>query len=344
MLQIPFLIPILSIFSSFIVILSIRFLDIFEKEPFKLLFINFIFGTLAYLISVIFITSMYQVINFNSLVINFNNKFIFISVIFSAGIMLISQLIFASLSFLLFKNEFDSMPDYIIYFSTIGIGFSFGEVFCFDLININNNEFLSNISNNLYFTSFFNGTTLPFLMGGIGAGFYLLFISKRKKLKNINDLSILIIIIAISIQLLFYVMNYLTIIETVHSPSKYLNIVNELKYFSQNSSIALLISAVGFSVIFDAYIISIFVEKVFLLNNMENIKNKNLSTFINPFSYLPISNLKYFSRFKNNSNFSDKDLRRFAKLALKDFNNNITNDELLIEARNILINKSSKKF
>ena len=76
---------------------------------------------------------------------------------------------------------------------------------------------------------------------------------------------------------------------------------------------------------------------------MEAIKNKNLSTFINPFSYLPISNLKYFSRFKNNSNFSDKDLRRFAKLALKDFNNNITNDELLVEARNILLKKSYGK-
>ena len=179
-------------------------------------------------------------------------------------------------------------------------------------------------------------------MGGLGAGFYLLIISNSKKLKNIYDLSILIIMIAISIQLVFYIMNYLTIIETFHSPSKYLNIVRELKYFSQNSSIALLISSIGFAVIFDAYIISIFLEKVISSNNIDLARNNNISKFINPFCYLPISKLKYFSSLKNNSNFPNKDLRKFAKLALKDFNNNNNNNnvnsKLLIEAKNILLN------
>ena len=57
-------------------------------------------------------------------------------------IMLLSQLIFSNLSTIFFKKDFDSMPDYLIYFSTIGIGFNCGEVFFFGLLNKTTNNIL----------------------------------------------------------------------------------------------------------------------------------------------------------------------------------------------------------
>ena len=335
-MEIPFLLPVISALGYFIIILIIRFLDIFEREPYKLLFLNFIFGILAYLISLISVSSLYKIVNFNNLILNYDRKYIFISVIISAGIMFLSQLIFASLSFIFFKNEFDTMPDYIIYFSTIGIGYNFGEVFATDLLNNANNQFLLSISNNLYFSSFFNGSTLPFIMAAVGGSYYLYLLSKNLKFKNFKPLALIIICIAVATQLIFYSMNFFITIESIHSPSEFLNIVKEIKYFSQNFSMALLISSVGFSVLFDAYIISSFLEKVISKDKLRNFKGDSLSVFINPFTYLPISKFNYFSTIVNKSNFKENEIKSFAKLALREFNDRENNDIYIKEAKSII--------
>ena len=336
MIEIPFFIPLISGISSFIIILIIRYLDVFEKEPYKLLFLNFIFGIIGYLISLISVSSFYKVINFNNLILNYDRKYIFISVLISAVIMLISQLIFASLSFIFFQKEFDTMPDYIIYFSTIGIGYNFGEVFFTDLLNNANNQFLLEISNNLYFSSFFNGSTLPFLMAAFGGSYYLYLLNKNQKFNKFNKLAFFIMIAAFFTQLVFYTMNCFITIESIHTPSDFLNIVKEVKLFAQNFSVALLISSVGFSVIFDAYIISSFLERTISKSKLKNFKGNSLSVFINPFSYLPISKLNLFFALKKESIFKDKEIKSFAKLALKEFNDKENESLYIKEAESII--------
>ena len=94
--------------------------------------------------------------------------------------MILSQLIFSNLSTSFFNKDFDSMPDYLIYFSTIGIGFNCGEIFFFGLLNKTNNPLFLNLSDTLYFSSFFTGSTMPFLLSTIGAGIYILKLVKIK--------------------------------------------------------------------------------------------------------------------------------------------------------------------
>ena len=127
--QIPFSIPIVAALSSLVLLSVVRFIDVFEREPYKLILINFIFGVLAYLLSVISVSSIYTFLKINDQVSNINDRFIFIAILLSSAVMLLYQLIFSILSLKFFKNDFDTMPDYIIYFSTIGIGYNFGEVF-----------------------------------------------------------------------------------------------------------------------------------------------------------------------------------------------------------------------
>ena len=252
--------------------------------------------------------------------------------------MLISQLIFSSLSLLFFRKDFDTMPDYIIYFSTIGIGFNFSEVFFYNFLNKTNNQLLLQISDNLYFSSFFNGTTLPFLMGAIGAGYYLSLISKKENFNSLSRVSILTVGLAIFTQIIFYSMNFFIMISSPHTPSDSLNVIKEIKIFAQSFSITLLILSVGFAVIFDSYIISNFLEKVVSSSENKSSKILNASNFINPFLYLSLSKLKYFSALKGKQEISEKNLKTFAKLALKNFNDPKNSFLYISEANEILSN------
>jgi len=330
------LIPLLSSLSSFILIYVLRFLDLYEKEPYKIIFMNFVFGILSYLISGLLISEFYKFINLNNLALNNGKIYIFLSIILSSLIMLISQILSSRISLNLFKQDFDTLPDYLIYFATIGIGFNFGEVFFFQLLNRTKNSTLLQISDNLYFSTFFTGSTLPFLLAVIGAAFYLFKISKTKKIQIIFNIAIFISVVSVITQILFYSMNYFFITTPYRVNPNLLNIAKEIKFFASNLSIALLITCIGFAVLFDAFIITTFIEKIINLKKIDQGVFGKLSRFINPFSYLSISNFKIFSKLKFSSKISDKETKSFIKLALRDFNESDDSSIYIEEAINIL--------
>ena len=131
-------------------------------------------------------------------------------------------------------------------------------------------------------------------------------------------------------------MNYLVTVASMHSPSDFLNLVNQIKYFANNLSLTLLIASVGLAVLFDAYILSAFLEKLFLFSKGKFSNSLKISYFINPLSYLTISKLKYFFPLKKNINFDEKELKTFAKLALNDFNDPKNSPLYIAEANEIL--------
>ena len=332
------LIPILSSLSSFILIFVLRFLDLYEKEPYKLIFMNFVFGIFAYLISGLLISEFYEFININNLALNNGKIYIFLSLLLSSLTMLISQIIFSIISVNLFKKDFDTLPDYLIYFATIGIGFNFGEVFFFQLLNRTKNSTLLQISDNLYFSTFFTGSTLPFLLAVIGAAYYLFKIGKTKNIRIIFNIAFYISLISVITQILFYSMNYFFVTTPYRINPNLLNLVKEIKFFASNLSIALLIACIGFAVLFDAYIVTTFIEKIINLKKIDQERLGNLSRFINPFSYLALSNLKMFSKLKYSSNISDIETKSFIKLALNDFNDS-KNSRIFVEEAVEIISK-----
>ena len=179
----------------------------------------------------------------------------------------------------------------------------------------------------------------PFLIAGIGAGIYLYEISKKRSdFERLGILGFLFISLSIITQIIFYSMNYFITVASIHSPSEFLNLVNQIKYFANNLSLTLLIASVGFAVVFDAYILSSFLEKVFLSSKSDISSLVKISHFINPLTYLSISRLKFFFPLKKNINMNDKDLKTFAKLALKSFNDP-KNSFLYISEANEIISK-----
>lgn len=310
--------PIISAVGSFILIFTLRLLDVFEREPIKYIFLNFVFGVIAYLISALFVSYLFELSGIHTSLVNLSKKTIYFSVIFSSLIMFSSQSIIGLISENIFKRQYDTITDYLIYFSSVGIGFSFSEVFFHNLLNKTNNESLLAISKNLYYSSFFTGTTLPFLMAGFGAGIYLLKISKKNSSSIIFNISLLTIFFSIFIQLLFYSMNYfiLVSIPSNHTPSDFLNLIKELKFFSNSLSELLLVSCTGFAVLYDNYIITkfaILVEKNFK-------KQIDILPFMNPFSYIFSIKINQILKVNLNYNYLDKDFQKFSILALKNFN------------------------
>ena len=125
-------------------------------------------------------------------------------------------------------------------------------------------------------------------------------------------------------------------ISSPHTPSDFLNLIKEIKIFAQSFSITLLILSVGFAVIFDSYIISNFLEKVVSSRKNSSSKIVSASNFINPFLYLSLSKLKYFSGLKGKEDISEKNLKTFAILALKNFNDPKNSFLYISEANEIL--------
>ena len=332
------LIPSLSSLSAFILIFCMRFLDVFEKEPYKLLFVNFLFGILAYVFSAISVSLIFGIISLNRFILSSSNVYLLLVVLLTAILMLFSQIIFSFFSLLFFKKDYDTMPDYIIYFSTIGVGFNFSEVFSYNLLNTTSNKLLLQISNDLYFSSFFNGTTLPFLMGAIGAGYYLFLLSKRENFSSLYKVSIVMVGLAIFTQIIFYGMNFFIIVFSPHNPSDFLNIIKEIKIFAQSFSITLLMLSIGFAVLFDSYIISNFLEKIVSSSKNKSLKVVNASYFINPFLYSSLSRLRVFSSLKGKQSVTEKNLQTLAKLALNNFNDSKNSFIYISEANQILSN------
>ena len=69
----------------------------------------------------------------------------------------------------------------------------------------------------------------------------------------------------------------------------------------------------------DVYIVTTFIEKIINLKKIDQERFGNLSRFINPFSYLDLSNLETFCKLKYSAKVSDKETKSFIKSALNDF-------------------------
>ena len=178
--------------------------------------------------------------------------------------------------------------------------------------------------------------TLPFVMAGIGSGFYLYKISCRKNFFSLRKVSYSIIIISFLTQILFYGMNFLLLVNKSHSPTYLIDYAKEIKLFASGLSITLLLASLGFAVVFDAFIISNFFEKILFLNPVKLNNFRYFSSLINPFSYLRITKFKYFKVLKEGSEISEKEFRKFAKLALNNFNDPKNSNIYISEALNIL--------
>tara|TARA_Y100001968_G_scaffold327710_1_gene373303 strand:+ start:392 stop:1411 length:1020 start_codon:yes stop_codon:yes gene_type:complete len=335
--QLALSIPFLSALSAFILIFWLRFLDVFEREPYKFILLNFILGIAAYPFSALVYSYLLELSNIDINPIQTTNTSIYFAVLSSSFLMLISQVITGLISFTLSKKEYDTVTDYIIYFSTIGIGYNFSEVFFYHFLNKTTDLRLLELSQNLYYSSFFSGTTLPFIMAGIGMGFYLIRIAKKN---NILFLGYLLLIFSFLVQILFYSMNYFILIGMPidHLTSNHINLIKEIKFFANNLSLMLLISGVGFSVLLDNYIISTFYNAVITYSKFDNADPQKLNLFSNPFSYILSYRFRSMLKINQDYDISDRELSKFAKLALKNFNDKNNTSIYINEASSILVN------
>ena len=121
-----FLTPLLSLFAGILIILAIRLFDFIEIEPVKVIKASLIAGA----ISVIPILSAYNytdliwrnILQLNDSTIDNLSTFIDAPIIEESF-----KLITLFIIYKIFKKEFDTLTDYIVYASSVAVGFSFVE-------------------------------------------------------------------------------------------------------------------------------------------------------------------------------------------------------------------------
>ena len=90
--SVPIIIPTLASLSYILLIICIRFLDVFEREPYKVIFTNFIFGILGYMIAALIFTPLINLFNLSNFYLPNLKLLIYLSVLLSSLLLLSSRL------------------------------------------------------------------------------------------------------------------------------------------------------------------------------------------------------------------------------------------------------------
>ena len=311
-------------------------LDVFEKEPSKIIFYNFILGFFSYIGSFLGFYFFLKLSNYN---FNIGDSFVKLSllVIASSLMMFFSQVFAALIGYFLFRKEYDTMPDYILYFSTIAIGFNISDIFVSNLIGNTTNKFLIDISDSLYFTTYFSSIDLPFILATVGASFYLYKLSSFYQGNLFKTIAFFVFTVSIFSQIIFYISDFIFINYAAHNPNAIYYISLSAKNVIVNVSLFLLLSGVSLSVLFDSYLVVSFANKVLDATDETTNDIKNYKVLINPFTYLFLKNSFLMKYIDPKCTLDSKEIRRFSKLALLNFNQPNNSSKYLIEGIELLM-------
>ena len=106
--------------SALLVLIIFWYLDVFEREPIGKIIATFTLGIVFYYLSIILFYVFYSSSS------PCRNRAMG-TWIFSIIILISTQIAGSFVVSAIFRKQFDSLTDYILYFSSFGIGYSFGE-------------------------------------------------------------------------------------------------------------------------------------------------------------------------------------------------------------------------
>ena len=238
--------------ASLTTLIIFKFLDMFEKEPWWALLNSFLFGAVVFWkFDIIFCAAPYK----NSTARRLSR--IAFSWFVSFIIIIASQIGLGASFLILMKKYFDSITDYILYFSCLGIGFDWSERITTNFLNT-----VSIVDQNLmsiiFRSAFTAGSTSPFLMAGVGLAAFFVIHGKRFA----EEISLATILAGCGAFLVgniaFYGTPFIFSISNPHIIRPINNFVPLLQALSQNVTLVLVTAAIGTCVIFDLYLLNRF--------------------------------------------------------------------------------------
>ena len=163
--------------SALLVLIIFWYLDVFEREPIGKIIATFTLGIVFYYISIF----LFNFISSSSPFFDTRPLGTWVSsIIFLIG----TQIAGAFAVSALFRKQFDSLTDYILYFSSFGIGFSFGEDTLRYFISGSSAIFNQGLADKLFNTVYGSTAVSAFSLGVVGAIFFLFLNRKALQLKS----------------------------------------------------------------------------------------------------------------------------------------------------------------
>ena len=260
--------------SSFLVIYTIRFFDVVEKEPWQPIIIAFLLGIASALFTIFFLSIfptlsviLYSVFEFS------DSTYYNLSAIIEAPIFEeIFKLLALILSYKIFKKDFHTLTDFIIYACVVGAGFEFLENLIYLITSVFETDFIAAWSSQLVSRVISSGYMHSLFTCWSGLGLWILFKSKSTKIK-----AIFFIFISIG---LHFVNNVTAVI------SGYSFLGSFLYEVSRSISLAGFLALIGFSLIRDFNLVNEFVFKIIETNSLNESEINSLKKLAQPLNTL----------------------------------------------------------
>lgn len=321
-----YFLPVFTSISSLLIVVLVRVTDAIEREPLKPSVASFLFGSSAYLIAFQTATWFGSLIKLDYSNVISHSGFIFLA---QTIIIFIIHIITCGSFYLLFSKQFQTLPDYIVYFLTIGIGYNSSEAFATSLFTINPDLA---IPANSHFSPFLYGQAIPLLFTLYGVALFVL--NNKSRLSALNpvliasSLIILALIISITYSVAIYVLNF----SPEHIITPYKSISTGLMILVQNISLLASVALISTGVAYDIYIVQIFVQ------SLENIEYKTMKDLQNPIYYIMAPYLVVWKllNFNLKTNLPRTAFAQIARYALISWANPSLHSNLLNEANNLI--------
>ena len=246
----------------------------------------------------------------------------------------------------LFRKQFDSLTDYILYFSSFGIGFSFGEDalrFCTSgSIVIFNQGLADKLYNSIY------GSTAvsTFTMSLLGAACFLYTNRRALKIKGVFLSSLLISLYTFS-TLLSCLPTFVKSFSNPHIYSWIYFIPVTAQEITQNISLVIVSFLLAMCVIYDFYILNNFTDAIILCDktqrestDLNQIREfyRIVRIYKNPINYIASMHPSVckFIGFEKEKSISRTELTNYSKNALLYWKSN-DKESIVLKQYNIII-------
>ena len=262
--------PIFVSLSSLSVIYTIRFFDVVEKEPWKPIIIAFLLGIASAFFTLFFLSIfptlsliLYSVFEFS------DTTYYNLSAIIEAPIFEeIFKLLALILVYKIFKKDFHTLTDFIIYACIVGAGFEFLENLTYLITSVFETDYIAAWSSQLVSRVIESGYMHSLFTCWSGLGFWILVKSNSTKIK-----AIFFIFISIG---LHFVNNFTAVI------SGYSFLGSFLYEVAKSISLAGFFALIGFSLIRDFNLVNEFVFKIIETNSLNESEVDSLKKLAQP--------------------------------------------------------------
>ena len=252
----------LKVLATLVVVVVCRKIDLFEKEPWKALFLGVAFGVPAYFLSLAITQMLFHVFSVSPDVYSLGR---IVCLLVASAIVQVVALILAMALFAKSQgSELDSLPDYILYSVSISCGYAIGSLLLQYSLEASSSGWAQDVINSLYEGPALMDVNIPFVSAGIGIILFLV-VNRRVIRLRIGSIAIALavgILVAI-LQSVFIVGGLLSTLGRPDTLNAARSLGEAMIEFSSTFSTVFILVAVTLGAMLDLNIVVSFVDKVF---------------------------------------------------------------------------------